>query len=214
MSAASTPITPEAAAAFNAANAAFREGRFEAARDAAARAAQLAPDLAIAHVLKARALRRIGDEPAARAAYDAALAADPASFDALLERGNVLRGLGEAAEAAASYSRAMAARPLDVRPALALARLWEEQPGQDAAEQAAIALPPAPDRPRARAGPGRRGPGRPRLPARARPRRGRSRVGPGDGGSLPRYRPVPAGARGSAARTGGPASGAASGRIS
>src|SRR3989338_4037402 len=140
MSAASTPITPEAAAAFNAANAAFREGRFEAARDAAARAAQLAPDLAIAHVLKARALRRIGDEPAARAAYDAALAADPASFDALLERGNVLRGLGEAAEAAASYSRAMAARPLDVRPALALARLWEEQPGQDAAEQAAIAF--------------------------------------------------------------------------
>src|SRR3989338_8634767 len=144
MSAASTPITPEAAAAFNAANAAFREGRFEAARDAAARAAQLAPDLAIAHVLKARALRRIGDEPAARAAYDAALAADPASFDALLERGNVLRGLGEAAEAAASYSRAMAARPLDVRPALA--RLWEEQPGQDAAEQAAIAFQRALDR--------------------------------------------------------------------
>src|SRR3989338_592762 len=141
MSAASTPITPEAAAAFNAANAAFREGRFEAARDAAARAAQLAPDLAIAHVLKARALRRIGDEPAARAAYDAALAADPASFDALLERGNVLRGLGEAAEAAASYSRAMAARPLDVRPALALARLWEEQPGQ-----AAVAFQRALDR--------------------------------------------------------------------
>lgn len=146
MSAAPPPITPEAAAAFNAANAAFREGRFEAARDAAARAAQLAPDLAIAHVLKARALRRIGDEPAARAAYDAALANDPASFDALLERGNVLRALGEAAEAAASYSRAMAARPLDVRPALALARLWEEQPGQDAAEQAAIAFQRALDR--------------------------------------------------------------------
>ncbi len=146
MSAAPTPITPEAAAAFNAANAAFREGRFEAARDAAARAAQLAPDLAIAHVLKARALRRIGDEPAALAAYDGALATDPASFDALLERGNILRGLGEAAEAAASYSKAMEVRPLDARPALALARLWEEQPGQDAAEQAAIAFQRALDR--------------------------------------------------------------------
>src|SRR3989338_5692803 len=154
MSAASTPITPEAAAAFNAANAAFREGRFEAARDAAARAAQLAPDLAIAHVLKARALRRIGDEPATRAAYDAALAANPPGYDALLDRGNVLRGLGEAAEAAASYSRAMAARPLDVRPALALARLWEEQPGQDAAEQAAIAFQRALDRAGGRGGGG------------------------------------------------------------
>ncbi|MGY8822279.1 MAG: tetratricopeptide repeat protein, partial [Pseudomonadales bacterium] len=117
-----------------------------AARDAAARAAQLAPDLAIAHVLKARALRRLGDEAAARAAYDAALATDPASFDALLERGNVLRGLGEAAEAAASYSKAMEVRPVDARPALALARLWEEQPGQDAAEQAAVAFQRALDR--------------------------------------------------------------------
>ena len=87
MSAAPSPITPEAAAAFNAANMAFREGRFEEARDAAARAAQLAPDLAIAHVLKARTLRRLGDEAAAQAAYDAALIADPTSFDALLERG-------------------------------------------------------------------------------------------------------------------------------
>src|SRR3990167_3114795 len=91
-SAASTPITPEAAAAFNAANAAFREGRFEAARDAAARAAQLAPDLAIAHVLKARALRRVGG------------------------------------------------------PGRGLAGLGEEQPGQDAAEQAAIAFQRALDR--------------------------------------------------------------------
>jgi predicted O-linked N-acetylglucosamine transferase (SPINDLY family) len=54
--------------------------------------------------------------------------------------------LGEAAEAAASYSRAMEVRPLDARPALALARLWEEQPGQDAAEQAAVAFQRALDR--------------------------------------------------------------------
>lgn len=146
MSAAPTPVTPKAAAAFNDANKAFREGRLEEARDAAAQAAQLAPELAIAHVLKARTLRRLGDEAAARAAYDAALIADPTSFEALLERGNVLRGLGETAEAAASYTRAMEARPLDARPALALARLWEEQPGRDAEEQAAIAFQRALDR--------------------------------------------------------------------
>ena len=146
MSAAPTPIPPEAAAAFNAANAAFREGRFEAARDAAAQAVLLAPAMAIAHVLKARALRRLSDETAARVAYEAALAIDPASFDAHLEHGNVLRGLGEADEAATSYSKAMEVRPLDARPALALARLWEEQPGQDAAERAAVAFQHALDR--------------------------------------------------------------------
>jgi predicted O-linked N-acetylglucosamine transferase (SPINDLY family) len=146
MSAAPTSIKPEAAAAFNTANAAFREGRFEAARDAAAQAARLAPAMAIAHVLNARALRRLGDAPAARTAYEAALTIDPTSFDALLEHGNVLRGLGEPVEAIASYSKAMEVRPLDARPALALARLWEEQPDQDAAERAAVAFQHALDR--------------------------------------------------------------------
>ena len=140
------PISPKAAAAFTAANTAFREGRFEEARQAAVRAVQLAPDLAIAHVLKARTLRRLGDESAAREAYDAALIADPTNFDALLEQGNVLRGFGETTIAAASYTRAMEVRPLDARPALALARLWEEQSGRDAEEQAAIAFQRALDR--------------------------------------------------------------------
>jgi predicted O-linked N-acetylglucosamine transferase (SPINDLY family) len=146
MSAASAPITPDAAAAFNAANAAFREGRFSVAVEAAERATGLAPGLTIAHVLKARTFRRLGDEVAARAAYEAALATDPESFDALLEHGNVLRGLGKADEAAASYTAAMAARPTDARPALALARLMEEQPGPDAAERAAVAFQKALDR--------------------------------------------------------------------
>ena len=139
-------ISEQAALSFNRANTAFREGRFEEARDAAAQAVHLAPELAIGHVLMARTLRRLGDEAAARAAYDAALIADPTSFDALLERGNVLRGLGEPALAAASYTSAMEARPMDTRPALALARLWEEQPGRDAEEQAAIAFQRALDR--------------------------------------------------------------------
>ncbi len=139
-------ISEQAALSFNRANSAYREGRFEDARDAAAQAVHCAPDLAKAHVLLARILRRLGDESAARAAFDAALIADPTSFDALLERGNVLRGLGEPALAAASYTSAMETRPMDARPALALARLWEEQPGRDAEEQAAIAFQRALDR--------------------------------------------------------------------
>ncbi len=146
MSAVPTPITPEAANAFNTANTAFREGRFAAAREAATQAVKLAPELAIAHVLKARILRRLGDATAARDAYDAALIADPTSFDAFLERGNVLRALGQTVLAAASYASAMEVRPLDARPAFALARLWEEQPGRDAEEKAAIAFQRALDR--------------------------------------------------------------------
>jgi protein O-GlcNAc transferase len=140
------PIAPDAAAAFNAANAAFRQGRFTEAVQAAARAVAQAPELVSAHVLKARALRRLGDNSAARVAYEAALHLDPENFDALLEQGNVLRGLGEPQEAAASYTAAMAVRPADTRPALALARLMEEQPGPEAAEQAAVAFQKALDR--------------------------------------------------------------------
>ena len=146
MSAAPVQITPDAAAAFNAANAAFREGRLTEALEAVMRATDLAPSLIIAHILKARTLRRLGDEVAARAAYEAALRLDPGNFDALLEQGNVLRGLGAPQEAAASYTAAMAARPADARPALALARLMEEQLGPEAAERAAVAFQRALDR--------------------------------------------------------------------
>jgi protein O-GlcNAc transferase len=153
MSPISIPIAPDAAAAFNAANAAFRDGRFPEALEAASRAVARAPELVSAHVLKARALRRLGDDSAARVAYEAALATDPQSFDALLELGNVLRGLGAVEDAAARYTAAMAARPTDARPALALARLMEEQPGHDSAERAAVAFQKALDRASAGADP-------------------------------------------------------------
>ncbi|MEZ0468066.1 tetratricopeptide repeat protein [Phaeobacter sp. SYSU ZJ3003] len=146
MSQASPQITPEAAEAFNAANADFREGRFAEALEAASRATDLAPDLAIAHILKARALRRLGENDAAKMAYEAALRVDQGSFDALLELGNVHRSLGAPQDAADRYTAAMEARPKDARPAVALARLLEEQTDQDAAERAAVAFQIALDR--------------------------------------------------------------------
>jgi len=133
-------IAPGAATAFNAANAAWRAGRLADVVSGIDLALRDAPDLPEAHVLKARALRRMGEETGAKAAYDAALALEPASFDARLERGNVLRSLGKHDEAAADYAAAIEARPLDPRPALALARLWDDQPGLEAAERAAVAF--------------------------------------------------------------------------
>lgn len=147
-------VSVRGAAAFNAANAAFRAGRWEEARDGAARAVASDPGLVNAHVLLARAARALGDVQAARAGFDAALARDPAQFDALLERGNLGRAQGDTAGAAADYAAAMAARPADPRPALALARLEEETAEaaalpadrQAAAERAAVAVQRALDR--------------------------------------------------------------------
>ena len=146
-------IAPDAALAFNAANAAMREGKLEAVLTNIEMALKHAPILTEAYVLRGRALRRLGDESAARAAYDAAVELEPANFDALLEQGNVLRSLGEPDKAAVSYTAAMAVRPLDARPAVALARLMEEQPGQEAAERAAVAFHKALDRAEANADP-------------------------------------------------------------
>lgn len=146
MSSAPLSIASDAAEAFNAANAAYREGRYADACEVATRVTMLAPDLAIAYVLKARALRCLGNDGAAQSEYEAALSLEPVNFDALLELGNVLRGLGAPKEAADRYTAAMAARPLDARPALALARLMEEQPDQHSAEVAAIAFQTALDR--------------------------------------------------------------------
>lgn len=136
----------QAALAFNAANAAYAEGRFADAIADAERAIRAMPGLANAHVLRARALRALGRDDAARHAYEAALAIAPEHFDALLEQGNTLRALGDPAAARQFYRRAMAARPEDPRPALAWARLEEEAPGQPARDRAAVLLQKALDR--------------------------------------------------------------------
>jgi protein O-GlcNAc transferase len=144
---AAPPFPQTAAAAFNAANAAFRANRWAEALDGTNRAIAAAPMMVQAHVLKARALRSLGDAEGARAAFDAALACEPAQFDALLERGNLRRLQDDAEGAAADYAAAMAARPQDTRPALALARLEEGRMVGDtsahrraAADRAAVAF--------------------------------------------------------------------------
>lgn len=144
-------LPPEAVIAFNAANAAWREGRDDEALAEVGKAIDAAQDLVIAHVLRARILRRAGRDEDARLAYDTALGHQPEQFDALLERGNVLRALGRIDAAAADYLAAMAARTGDSRPALALARLEEERGDAAACERGSIAFQKALDR--AAAGP-------------------------------------------------------------
>jgi len=137
---------PAAARAFNAANAAFRTGRWQAACAAAETALQAAPDLVVAAVLLGRARDRLGEAEAALAAYDRAVAQDPACFDAHLERGNLLRRTGRADAARDAYRAAIRARPADTRGHLALARLEEEAGDGPARERAAVAFAEALDR--------------------------------------------------------------------
>lgn len=144
-------LAPQAALAFNAANAAWRENRPDHALAEIEKAVAAAPDLAIAQVLKARILRRQGHLAKARQAYELALRSEPDHFDARLERGNILRATGDAQAAADDYRAAMATRADDPRPALALARLEEERADPGAGDRAAIAFQRALDR--AAAGP-------------------------------------------------------------
>ena len=147
-------IAPQAADAFNKANAAWRTGDINGALHHAQKATQRAPELVEAHILKARAFRRLGEDEKANTAYAEALSIDPDNFDALLERGNVLRVLQDPIEANKSYTKAMKVRTDDPRPALALARLWEAQSGQNAAERAATAFQRALDRAKLGSDPG------------------------------------------------------------
>lgn len=142
----SKSVSEQAARSFNRANHAFRQLRFDEVLEHIDATITLAPDLVEAYVLRGRALRHLGNTTGAKRAYDAAVQLDPSQFDALLERGNVSRELGERAAAEQSYSAAMTVRETDPRPALALARLMEEQPGQGMGEQATVAFQSALDR--------------------------------------------------------------------
>lgn len=139
-------VPDEAASAFNQANAAFRVAQFDLALNHLASTLKLMPNMPEAHVLQARALRSLGKDVEAKTAYNTAIKIDPTQFNALLERGNVLRALGDVELSAASYSAAMDVRNDDPRPALALARLMEEQSGVEARDRATVAVQRALDR--------------------------------------------------------------------
>jgi predicted O-linked N-acetylglucosamine transferase (SPINDLY family) len=119
---------PEAAAlAFNAANAAFREERWQAALEAYSAAVAAAPALADAHLGRARCLVKQGQLMAARAAFADLLRVAPTHYSGWLETGHLCRQLGAMDQADAAYRRAIAAEPARYEAWLGLMRTLEMQ---------------------------------------------------------------------------------------
>lgn len=85
----------------------------------------LDPNLHVASLLRARALRNLGRTAAALAAYRAVLVAVPQDFTAALEGGNLARHLNDDEGAIDLYRRAVAVRPDDPRGHLSLARMLD-----------------------------------------------------------------------------------------
>ncbi|MEM9967904.1 MAG: tetratricopeptide repeat protein [Pseudomonadota bacterium] len=128
---------PDAAEAFNKANAAFKVGDFEVALAHADIALKSMPDMVIALLVRARCLRSLAKPQEALVAYQKALSLDPANFNAHLEAGNIYRQFGDFDAAVKSYSRASESRPSDHRGALAAAKLFAANRETDAQDREA-----------------------------------------------------------------------------
>ena len=131
-------LATQAALAFNAANAAFREERWADALALAGNAVGLNPELVVAHLLLARCQVRLDQLDAARDGFAMALRLDPMQFSAWLELGNVSRRLGAIERAVQCYERAADCNPDDVRGHLACARALEELSDALAQDRAAF----------------------------------------------------------------------------
>ncbi len=133
-----TDISPEAAQAFNQANAAFKAGSWAEALEGTEVALKASPRLSVAAILRARTLANLNRLSDASAAFAEALKLEPESFSAWLERGNTLRRLGDDSEAIACYERAVQITPGDRRGHIALSRILSER-GTDADRNKAAA---------------------------------------------------------------------------
>ena len=113
----------EVAQAFNAANAALRQGRTAQAQAGFEEVLRLQPDLASAHLGLARCLMQQGQWMSARVAFAACLRLEPKHYSAWLEAGHLCRQMGELQQAAGAYQRAIDAQPQRYEACLAMARV-------------------------------------------------------------------------------------------
>jgi protein O-GlcNAc transferase len=100
--------TAQAAQRFNTANADFKAGRWTDALSGFDAVLLDAPQLAAAHLGRARCLVKRGDWMPAREAFAAVLRLEPANYSAWLESGHLCRQMGEMAQSLAAYQRALA----------------------------------------------------------------------------------------------------------
>ncbi len=112
-----------AAHAFNAANAAYRAGRWEEALSGFEASLGYNPSLATAHLGRARCLVQLGQWKGAREAFAACLRLEPRQFSAWLEAGHLCRQMGELQQAAGAYQRAIDSAPDRFEAYLAMARV-------------------------------------------------------------------------------------------
>jgi protein O-GlcNAc transferase len=94
---------------------ACRTARFAEGLNFFRAAASAKPDIAVTHRYIGDALRELGRNAEAVAAYDAALVLDATLVDAVYNRANALAALDRNADALAGYEAALAQRPADPR---------------------------------------------------------------------------------------------------
>jgi len=132
-----TPISPAAASAFNAGNAAWRADAWDEARAGFETALAHCPQLAAAHLGRARCLVKLGELMAAREVFAHVLRLEPGNYSGWLETGHLCRQMGLMEQADAAYRRAIAAAPARYEAWLGLMRTLEMQ-GQFEEGEAAL----------------------------------------------------------------------------
>lgn len=120
-------ISPAAAAAFNAGNAAWRADAWDDARAGFEAALADSPQLAAAHLGRARCLVKLSDLMAAREAFANLLRLEPGHYSGWLETGHLCRQMGLMDQADAAYRRAISAAPARYEAWLGLMRTLEMQ---------------------------------------------------------------------------------------
>jgi predicted O-linked N-acetylglucosamine transferase (SPINDLY family) len=109
--------------AFNAGNAAFRQGDWAQALASYDEAAKAEPEMAATHLGRARCLVKLVLWMPARAAFAECLRLEPSHYSAWLEAGHLCRQMGELEQAAGAYQRAIDAAPHRYEAPLAMARV-------------------------------------------------------------------------------------------
>jgi aspartate beta-hydroxylase len=151
-----TVTEPDVAALKTAADRAMARADFQVAADLLGQATALAPRRLDLWLARAAALRASGDLPAALAALDRALAADPRSFAALLMKATLMERLGAPHGAGAAYGTALTqappddAMPAQMRAAAAHAREVHTRYQDELARRLKVSVGPAAAGPTAR----------------------------------------------------------------
>ena len=119
-------VSPELVTQFNAANAHFREGRWQEALAGFNQALALSPDFEAAMLQCARCEVNLGRSQAARDAFTRLLRAHPQNFSGWLEVGHLCRTLGLMDQSMAAYRKCTQVAPPRWESWLALTRALEE----------------------------------------------------------------------------------------